>query len=106
MMAIGEYPRVSLKEAREAHFEARKVLASGVDPMSERKAAVETRQAKDRASARSRDELPKCAQKWWEWWSVGKSPRHADTVMRRLKADLFSRVRAQVRRWRNGRRRT
>jgi integrase len=24
-----------------------------------------------------------------EWWSIGKSPRHADTVMRRLEADVF-----------------
>jgi Arm DNA-binding domain len=38
MMALGEYPLVSLKEARERHFEARKTLAAGVDPMAERKA--------------------------------------------------------------------
>jgi integrase len=29
------------------------------------------------------------ARKWWEWWSIGKSPRHADTVMRRLEANIF-----------------
>jgi len=29
------------------------------------------------------------ALQWWEWWSIGKSPRHADTVKRRLKADIF-----------------
>ncbi|HTF64115.1 MAG TPA: hypothetical protein VK638_15640 [Edaphobacter sp.] len=29
------------------------------------------------------------ARNWWEWWSIGKSPRHADTVRRRLEADVF-----------------
>ena len=38
MMALGEYPLVSLKEARERHSEARKALANGIDPMAERKA--------------------------------------------------------------------
>ncbi|WP_049961162.1 tyrosine-type recombinase/integrase [Pseudacidobacterium ailaaui] len=31
----------------------------------------------------------KIARKWWEWWAVGKSPRHTDYVLRRLEADIF-----------------
>ena len=38
LMAFGKYPEVSLAQARERHAEARKLLASGVDPMVERKA--------------------------------------------------------------------
>ncbi|MDK1380981.1 Arm DNA-binding domain-containing protein [Ralstonia nicotianae] len=37
VMALGVYPDVSLAEAREAHQAARKLLASGTDPMAERK---------------------------------------------------------------------
>ena len=29
------------------------------------------------------------AREWWKWWLIGKSPRHADTTMRRLEADVF-----------------
>jgi hypothetical protein len=30
----------------------------------------------------------KAAREWWSWWSVGKSPRHAETVLRRLETDV------------------
>jgi hypothetical protein len=37
-MSFGQYPDVSLDDARERHAAARKLLASGVDPMAQRKA--------------------------------------------------------------------
>jgi len=37
-MSLGKYPDVSLALARERHAEARKLLATGVDPMAQRKA--------------------------------------------------------------------
>jgi len=90
MMALGEYPLVTLKEARERHFVARHKLADGIDPMMERKAEAETRQRE--AEERQREvenSFEKIARKWWEWWTAGKSPRHADYVLRRLEADVF-----------------
>lgn len=90
LMALGEYPVLGLAQARELHLAARKTLATGVDPMAERKAVAEIRQRE--VQARQRDvesSFEKIAHKWWELWSIGKSPRHADTVMRRLKADVF-----------------
>ena len=39
LMSLGKYPDVSLGQARERHSEARKLLAEGVDPMAQRKAA-------------------------------------------------------------------
>lgn len=90
LMALGEYPFVSLGHARELHFEARRQLAAGADPMAERKADAETKLREVEARQReSESSFEKIAQKWWEWWSIGKSPRHADTVLRRLKADVF-----------------
>ena len=89
-MALGEYPLVTLKEARERHFVARHKLADGIDPMMERKAEAETRQRE--AEERQREvenSFEKIARKWWEWWTAGKSPRHAEYVLRRLEADVF-----------------
>lgn len=89
-MAFGEYPMVTIKEARELHFAARKALDTGVDPMAERRAESDAR--KNEAKARQREaenSFEDVARKWWEWWAIGKSPRHADTVMRRLQADVF-----------------
>lgn len=37
-MSFGGYPDVPLSLARECHAEARKLLASGIDPMAQRKA--------------------------------------------------------------------
>jgi integrase len=90
LMALGEYPVLGLAQARELHLAARKTLATGVDPMAERKAEAEIRQREVQARQRDAESsFEKIAHKWWELWSIGKSPRHADTVMRRLKADVF-----------------
>lgn len=89
-MALGEYPVLGLAQARELHLAARKTLATGVDPMAERKAVAEIRQREVQARQRDAESsFEKIAHKWWKLWSIGKSPRHADTVMRRLKADVF-----------------
>src|ERR1700733_13513778 len=58
--------------------------------MAERKAEAESQQLE--AEARQREaasSFENIARKWWEWWSPGKSPRHADYVLRRLEADVF-----------------
>jgi integrase len=90
MMALGEYPLITLKEARERHSEARRTLAGGIDPMAERKAEGEAKQQESRDLEREVDSsFEKIARKWWEWWSIGKSPRHAETLMNRLETDVF-----------------
>ena len=89
-MTFGEYPHVGPKDARELHFGAKKLLASGINPMTERKAEAEAKQQEVKALQREADSsFEKVARKWWEWWSIGKSPRHAETLMNRLEADVF-----------------
>ena len=89
-MALGEYPLVSLGQARELHLAARKTLATGVNPMVERKAEADAKQRETEARQReAENSFENVARKWWEWWSIGKSSRHADTVRRRLEADVF-----------------
>ena len=50
MMALGEYPLVTLKEARDRHLVARKTLDAGIDPMAERKAEAESKQREAESS--------------------------------------------------------
>jgi integrase len=90
MMALGEYPLITLKVARERHFAARQKLAAGIDPMMERKAEAESREREAEARQReAENSFEKIARKWWEWWAAGKSPRYTDYVLRRLEGDVF-----------------
>ncbi len=45
LMSLGKYPDVSLAQARARHAEARKLLATGVDPMAQRKAEKTAKKA-------------------------------------------------------------
>jgi integrase len=90
MMSLGEYPEVGLKEARERQGVARKLWSSGVDPLAERKAVAEAKQNEHRELQRqAENSFESVARAWWKWWLVGKSPRHAETVMLRLEVDVF-----------------
>jgi integrase len=90
LMAMGEYPLVGLGQARELHLAARKTLAAGIDPMAERRAEAETKQKEIEGCQREAESsFEKVARKWWAWWSIGKSPRHAETLMNRLEADVL-----------------
>lgn len=61
LMAIGCYPDVSLEQARKRHQEARKLLADGKDPMTERKAEKETQ---DVEGSKFEDVFKRWFQKW------------------------------------------
>jgi integrase len=79
LMTLGKYPDVSLALARERHGEGRRTLASGVDPMAQRKAE---KTSIDNSFA-------SIAAQWREHWQHGKSPRHVDSTRRRLEANIL-----------------
>ena len=83
LMSLGKYPDVSLGQARERHSDARKLLAEGVDPMAQRKAAKTAEKAAVENSFQS------ITSQWLEHWQDGKSPRHVDYVKRRMNADIL-----------------
>jgi integrase len=83
LMALGAYPDVPLVTARERHQEARKLLASGIDPMAQRK------EEKTAEKTSTEGSFQTVAGLWWQHWRQGKSPRHADYVKRRLDADIL-----------------
>lgn len=83
LMALGVYPDISLAQARQAVDAARKLLATGIDPMDQRKAdKLSRQQAVDNT-------FSEVAKRWWAHWSPSRSPRHAEYVIRRLESDVF-----------------
>jgi integrase len=83
LMTFGKYPDVPLALARERHVEARKLLAAGIDPMAQRKAAKTVEKAAVENSFQS------VANLWLAHWQDGKSPRHVEYVKRRIDADIL-----------------
>ena len=83
LMSFGKYPDVPLALAHERHSEARKLLATGVDPMAQRKAEKTAERIAIENSFQS------ITTQWLEHWQEGKSPRHVDTVRRRMAADIL-----------------
>jgi hypothetical protein len=71
--------------------------------MAERKAEAEAKQKELKARQREAEmSFEKITGDWREWWAIGKSPRHADTVIRRLKAGCVSGFWSQVHRRSDG----
>lgn len=83
LMSLGIYSDVSLAQAREALSTGRKHLASGTDPMAQRKAEKVAKQFSTENSFAAVSKL------WWASWKMARSERHTEHVMRRLQADVF-----------------
>jgi hypothetical protein len=82
-MALGKYPEVSLALVRERHRAARKLLATGTDPMALRKVKKNAEQVANENS------FATIAADWLEHRQDGKSPRHVDSTRRRLDSDIL-----------------
>jgi integrase len=78
-LALGVYPDISLKEAREKRDEARKQIAQGVDPSAERK-ATKTAQT---------ESFEAVAREWFAKFAPSWAESHSDKIMRRLERDVF-----------------
>jgi integrase len=79
LLALGSYPDVSLADARDRRDEARKRIASGVDPSAERRAK--------RAAAG--DTFEAVSREWFEKFSKQWAPSHSRTVSARMKLHLW-----------------
>jgi integrase len=83
LMSFGKYPAVSLALARERHADARKLLATGIDPMAQRKTA----KTAERTAAEN--SFHTIAGLWFEHWQSDKSRQHVDATRRRMEANIF-----------------
>ena len=78
LLALGVYPAVSLKEARDRRDEARRLLASGVDPGAVKKARKQARHDRDASTFES------VAAKWFEKWETEVTESTAKSQRERL----------------------
>lgn len=79
-LALGIYPEVSLKEAREKRRQARIHLDDNRDPSEVRKEEKQAKQA---------DDFEAIARQWWEHYKDTWTPRHAARVLKRLENNTF-----------------
>lgn len=83
MLSLGTYPDVGLKEAREKRDDARKLIASGVDPSQHRKA---TKSAKQERSANSFEVI---CREWLENKRSNIEEAQYKKALARLEKDVF-----------------
>lgn len=82
-LSLGVYPDVGLKDAREKHAEARKLLAAGVDPSANKK-AVKAAQGK-----RAANSFETVAREWFDKHAPNWKENHSSKIIRRLEVDIF-----------------
>jgi hypothetical protein len=83
-LALGQYPTVGLKEARDAVHNARKQIHDGIiDPSQKKKAAKATR------ALVSGNTFEVIAREWFAKFSKPWSLAHTDRVWRRIDRDLL-----------------
>ncbi len=83
LLALGQWPEVSLKDARARCIEARALLAQEIDPGEVKKAQ------KARQRQLAEDTLEAVAREWISRHLATKAPGHRDKVIRRLERDIF-----------------
>lgn len=82
-LAIGVYPDISLKLARNKHQEARGLLASGINPSEHKKAAIAEQIAK------SKNSFEIIGREWHKIHFKQSTEGHKKQILTRLEADLF-----------------
>jgi integrase len=82
-LAIGVYPTVGLLEARAARDEAKRSLASNVDPSQVK------RERKRAAKVATGNTFEAVAREWHDNWKGGRTEFYAAQILRRLEADVF-----------------
>ena len=82
-LSLGVYPDVGLKDARDKHAEARKLLAAGVDPSANKKAA------KSAQGERAANSFEIVAREWFDKHAPNWKENHSGKIIRRLEVDIF-----------------
>jgi integrase len=88
LLSFGQYPAVSLKNAREWALDARKLLAAGHDPMEIKKEAQNAAIAAARP-AEIVETVEAISMEWFKKFSDPWADSHASKILRRLECNLF-----------------
>ena len=83
VFTIGEYPYVSLKDARERRFEIKQMLERGIDPNAHKQ------EIRKQAIAEAENTFERVARAWLEMKKSGWSEGYAHDVVRRFEIDAF-----------------
>lgn len=89
LLALGVYPAVSLKDARERRDEARRALARGEDPGELRKAA------RAKADHEDRNTFQAVAEDWLTHQAEGWAPVTLERIRSAFAADVFPKIGAR-----------
>jgi integrase len=89
LMSLGDYPRISLVDARRRRDEALSILDDGRDPSGERQARKKAQEAEAATEALT---FEKVAREWHENRKHEWTPKYAGQVLDRLVADLFPHI--------------
>jgi len=77
-VSLGTYPDVSLKEARDKAYEARKLVQKGLDPSRQKKLPTDE-------AGRFRS----VCREWWEKFILPKGGKHPDVVWGRMEREVL-----------------
>lgn len=83
LLALGKYPAVSLAAAREGREAARQLIASGIDPIAQRKAG------KQKASMDAVNTFETIAREWFAKFSTTWAESYSSKVLLRLEKHVF-----------------
>ncbi|WP_394168912.1 tyrosine-type recombinase/integrase [Saccharospirillum alexandrii] len=85
-LAIGVYPKVTLKQARLQVLDAKQKIATGIDPSQERI------QVKLGIGQANENTLERVALEWWNHQKGTWTEHHADRVWKRLDDNILSKI--------------
>ena len=89
-LVIGQFPIISLQEARKRHQEARALLHDGINPTAQRRADRQQRvQAEVEEQRRSQNSFQKIAMEWMNKQQDRWSANHGVAVRRSLEQNVF-----------------
>jgi integrase len=83
LLALGVYPEVSLKEARDKRDRARKLLEQNVDPM------IAKREHRMTAHGEANNTFEQLARDWHTNWKADKTGKHVDVILSRFDREVF-----------------
>ena len=86
LLSFGQYPEVSLSDAREARQKARELLAKGIDPGQVKKEAKLAKKAEEQIACST---FQKVATEWFQKYELKLSEKHAAKLRRYLETKIF-----------------
>ncbi|MBQ2761841.1 MAG: tyrosine-type recombinase/integrase [Mailhella sp.] len=86
LLSFGQYPEVSLSDAREARQKARELLAKDIDPGQVKKEAKLAKKAEEQIACST---FQKVATEWFQKYELKLSEKHAAKLRRYLETKIF-----------------